>query len=276
MVEVREHGRHHVDESAKGAETWNACVKQTLTYCTQTSEISVSQNTIPIDHLVKMDVTKRRPRINLDGINLKGADLRYTGFADISMFNADLQGSILTYANLENTNLGYAKIKGATLSAVTLKKANLHNANLEESDFTYADLRGADLEGANLSGGILYGANLQGDRLLGANLSSATLKGTNLNDANVAAVKFSRDSRQEKFRGIRVATCYGSQTFKSFAQDQDYIEELSYAALGWLKFWIWYIFADCGRSFVRWAALVFGIRCGFRILLPLARSAPLL
>jgi hypothetical protein len=52
-----------------------------------------------------------------------------------------------------------------------------------------------------------------------------------------------------------VSTCYGSQAVKSFAQDQDYIEELRDSSpWGSFKFWVWYIFADCGRSFLRWAS----------------------
>ena len=54
--------------------------------------------------------------------------------------------------------------------------------------------------------------------------------------------------------------------FKSFAQDQDYLEELR-ASGGWgrFRFWIWWISADCGRSFVRWGLLSLGMAIAFGI-----------
>lgn len=69
------------------------------------------------------------------------------------------------------------------------------------------------------------------------------------------------------FQGIRVATCYGNQIFKSFAQDQDYIETLRASGRwGTVKFWIWYIFADCGRSFLRWGLWSVGIAVLFGLI----------
>ena len=120
----------------------------------------------------------------------------------------------------------------------------------------------ADLEHARLSGAFLDRANLQvGAKMLGADLRDTTLTAANLNEANVTGVRFSRNSLQRNFKGIRVATCYGSQAFKSFAQDQDFIEELrSHSPV---KFWLWYIFADCGRSFSRWAAWSLGFAAFF-------------
>lgn len=78
------------------------------------------------------------------------------------------------------------------------------------------------------------------------NLAGANLLFSNLEGANVANVEYSTGSRQKKFRGIRAATCYGNQVFKSFAQDQDYIEAFRNA--GVIKaglFWLWWIFAEC-------------------------------
>jgi hypothetical protein len=77
-------------------------------------------------------------------------------------------------------------------------------------------------------------------------------------------VKFSRSSCQKAFQGIRVATCYGDQEFKRFAQDQDYIEQLrARPRWGPVLFWLWYIFADCGRCFSRWAGWSVGMAATF-------------
>ncbi len=125
---------------------------------------------------------------------------------------------------------------------------------------TLPNLQGAKLRAANLQGANLIRANLQGASLQEANLQGAILVLANLEGAEVTGVLFERESLQRSYRGIRVATCYGSQMFKSFAQDQDYIEELrSSGRWGWGKFWVWWLFADCGRSFVRWASWSAGL-----------------
>jgi hypothetical protein len=150
----------------------------------------------------------------------------------------------------------------ANLSSADLSGANLSSADLSGAHLLLADLSGADLTLSDLSRASLFNADLTGADLSGADLSGAYLRAANLSDANVTAVRFSRSTFQENFRGIRVATCYGSQQFKSFAQDQDFIEEFRARSRGHeFLFWAWWLFADCGRSFWRWAlwAIVFAV-----------------
>ena len=79
-------------------------------------------------------------------------------------------------------------------------------------------------------------------------------------------MQLDRCSLQRAYLGIRVSTCYGSQLFKSFAQDQDYIEDLRISGLwGEVKFELWCLFADCGRSFIRWALWSLGLAVLFGI-----------
>ncbi|MFZ5866429.1 MAG: pentapeptide repeat-containing protein [Thermodesulfobacteriota bacterium] len=212
----------------------------------------------------------------------------------VDLWNANLEQAILADANLEGAILYTAKLCGADLRNANLRRATLVNSDLRETILAEADLqgahllranlRGADLEDADLQGALLWNANFVGARLWdanlrgadlhdatfrGANLTNADLQGAelsraNLECANVTGVKFSRDSRQQAFRGIRVATCYGDQDFKRFAQDQDYIEQLrARPRWGPILFWIWYIFADCGRSFSRWAGWSVGMAVTF-------------
>ena len=130
-----------------------------------------------------------------------------------------------------------------------------------------ANLQGAVLLSANLQGTTLHRANLQGATLVGANLQRADLSRANLQRADVTAVQFDRRSYQHAYKGIRVSGCYGSQLFKSFAQDQDYIEELRASGRwGWFKFWVWFVLADCGRSFSRWALWSLGLAVLFGII----------
>ena len=101
--------------------------------------------------------------LNLDNVNLNGADL---------------SGSYLMRTNFKN-----AKLKGTMLNQTNLQGANLEGSNLEE----------ADLEGTNLSSfrleksdGSVVNINTN---LIGANLKDANLKDANLKDANLLGVK---------------------------------------------------------------------------------------
>ena len=136
-------------------------------------------------------------------------------------------------------------------------------ANLQNAMLARADLQGAGLRDANLNAADLNGANLQNADLSNVDLQNADLRSANLQDANVTGVKFSRDALQSNFQGIRVASCYGSQKFKSFAQDRDYLEELRGSGRwGWIKFWTWYFSSNCGRSLLLWAVWS-GVILGF-------------
>jgi hypothetical protein len=128
-----------------------------------------------------------------------------------------------------------------------LRKANLWNADLSGAGLIWADLREAILIQAKLRGTWLIGANIENANLLNANLKGSNLTNANLEGANVSGVTY---NRWGKYRGIRVATCYGSPRFKRFAQDQDFIEELKEESrLGRFFYWLWLVSTDCGRSF---------------------------
>ena len=100
---------------------------------------------------------------NLDGANLRGANL---GYANLD--GANLRGANLGYANLRGANLRGANLDGANLDGANLRGANLDGANLRGANLGYANLRGANLRGANLDGANLDGANLDGANLGGA------------------------------------------------------------------------------------------------------------
>jgi uncharacterized protein YjbI with pentapeptide repeats len=207
---------------------------------------------------------------NLKGAVLKGADLIEADLNRANLIDADLSGAYLSQAGLSHTNLRRAILRdvdliGANLSDATLYDANLSGAKLGLADLNRAGLIGADLRGANLFRAKLNKANLGRADLSGADLGWTDLSGAGLNDANlkgakldsanfenadVSGVKFDRRGR---YKGIRVATCYGSQRFKRFAQDQDFIEE--FRSIWWRKpiYLLWLILADCGRSLSLWA-----------------------
>jgi uncharacterized protein YjbI with pentapeptide repeats len=81
-------------------------------------------------------------------------------------------------ANLEGANLRKADLSGANLERANLCYADLEEANLEEANLCYAGLGAADLLGANLYGADLSYADLYGADLRWVNLEDANVKGT--------------------------------------------------------------------------------------------------
>ena len=151
--------------------------------------------------------------INLQGRNLRhadlnkamliGADLRKVQLQDANLREAELQGADLSEVNLRGADLSEAKLQGANLSLANLQGADLSLTNLQGADLSEAKLQGANLSLANLQGADLMKANLQGAdlnfakvrgadlnfaTLQGANLTNAELQGSDLNGANVYAV----------------------------------------------------------------------------------------
>ena len=72
--------------------------------------------------------------------DLQGADLR-----DANLWDADLQGADLRDANLQGANLQGAKLRDANLQGANLRDANLWDANLRD-----ANLQGANLRDSNI------------------------------------------------------------------------------------------------------------------------------
>ncbi len=189
--------------------------------------------------------------------DLQGADLSHTDLQKADFSNADLTEAKLIHADLTGADLSLAN-----LHKTDLREADLTEADLQETDLTEANLRDADLTGArlisaNLQGACLINANLRGAYLISANFRGAELKGADIKGANLthsdlseAVVSGIIADRSSKYRGIIVDTCKGSPRFKRLAQDEDYLEE--YRDNHEYLYWIWQIFADCGRSFWRW------------------------
>jgi uncharacterized protein YjbI with pentapeptide repeats len=180
--------------------------------------------------------------------------------------------SFVDFTSDEFKNTALYRVDELGKSVIYLHTANLRGAEFDHSDLGNAELFGADLRAtffgaANLQGADLQGADLRGAGLLWTNLRGARLTQADLGETNVTGVIFDYDSRATGYYAIRVSTCWGSQISKSFAQDQDYIEELrSSGRWGSIKFWIWWLFADCGRSFGRWAAWSLAFALAFGVL----------
>ncbi|MBW1947767.1 MAG: pentapeptide repeat-containing protein [Deltaproteobacteria bacterium] len=146
---------------------------------------------------------------------------------------------------------GFEEIRGG--EQADLSRTNLFKRNLQEVDLRFAHLEGAFLYEAHLEGADLGEAHLEGADLMAANFENVEVRQVTYN-------------RKTCCRGIRVATCYGSPMFKRFAQDQDFIEELqAKGKKGKFLYYLWLIFADCGRTPWRWIAWASGFALLFGV-----------
>jgi len=221
-------------------------------------------------------------------IDLTGADFRSLDLAGIDLARAKLEGANFAHSDLRNASLASANLSSACLAFADLENAVLNFADLTSADLRATNLRGAALEDATLNSANLAHACLEHAVLAYADLANATLtdadlvginlKAANLENANVAAVKYDRriykrliidlkgDLRtifRRRFdlvldttircKGVNAATCFGSQRFKLFLQDQDYLEEFLESFWGRRICFFWWLTADCGRSVSRWA-----------------------
>ena len=109
----------------------------------------------------------------------------------------------LLSANLQGVNLRDANLRGADLLSANLQGANLQGANLRGADLLSANLQGAYMQGANLRG-----ADLQDADLLDSDLRGANLRGVNLRDAKLLGTKLRRSKNIILFNKLDGRTCY--------------------------------------------------------------------
>lgn len=248
--------QEHLDILAKGVEAWNAwreanpVVKPDLIEADLAGSILVVEEfNLPKEVINLAGV--RLNRANLKGANLKGADL----------MDAKLKGADLSWVNLEGASLSGANLEGAKLFKAYLKGAYLYMAYLKDAYLAVAYLKDADLYDATLEGADLSEATLEGADLSGANLKDADLSLANFANACVVRVKY---NGKALYKGIRIDSCYGSQMFKTFAMDQDYIEEFrSKSKLNMFLYRLWLFSSNCGRSMLLWAVWSAVLLAGF-------------
>ena len=111
---------------------------------------------------------------SLDGVNLRGADLRA--------------------AKLFNTNIRWADLTGANLQGAVLYQTEFYQSCLRRCDFSDADMRGAKLHDADISEAVLGGANLYrcdfiNTRLVGTSFAGAYCGTTAFSNLDLSGVK---------------------------------------------------------------------------------------
>ena len=211
-------------------------------------------------------------------IDFKRANLRHKQLEKANLAEADLTGAELSFANLKNANFVFANMDHAVISFANLEGANLSAANLENAYIEDANLNNTILTGASFKNATLSNSNLKSAYLIDAHLEGANLTAVNFDNANLSSGSFDEKITMRLLRetgcrikkiwsrrydllldttirckGVNATTCYGSQRFKLFLQDQDFLEEFLETKWGEKVFVTWWIFADCGRSLSRWA-----------------------
>ncbi|MCK7227251.1 pentapeptide repeat-containing protein [Enterobacter asburiae] len=102
------------------------------------------------------------PPLDLDRIDLRGANL-----CNEDLKNLNLHNALLSCADLSGADLSGSDLSGTLLCGANLRGANLRNTNLSESFLDYADLSDADLTGATIRTTCLRGTNLCNARCSG-------------------------------------------------------------------------------------------------------------
>ena len=165
---------------------------------------------------------------------------------DLAMVN--LEGANLTGANLMSANLYGAHLKGAELGDADLQAAHLIHAKLEGANLRRANLRAANLRGASLKGAVLACTVLKGTILTESDIRGASFWNAKLEKTNLFEVRFDRST---DCRGVS-SDFNASPLFKRFVADQQYLAE--FREKHRFVYCLWWLFADCGRSILLWAA----------------------
>ena len=177
-------------------------------------------------------------------------------------WNPSLKNANLSEINLELPERKDEDLRKISHWAANLDGADLRGANFENAKLAYVSFKGTMLRDASFKKALLYRTDFEAARIPNAKFQGATFWMTNFEGADVTGIEYNRKS---VYRGIRVATCYGSPKFRRFAQDQDFLNELKSTWSGKIIYVIWLVLADCGRSFWPWAlwsvalAVLFGV-----------------
>jgi uncharacterized protein YjbI with pentapeptide repeats len=258
----------------EGTATWNAWREAHPDLIIDLESADLSGENLEGANLINAHLA----RANLSCSCLKNAQLVRASLQNANMTHAELARANFAHARLTKANLAFADLEEALIPFADMRKVNLSAANLtgvlaEDSDFRHANLSHACLKRAVMSFSDFRHATLIEADLQGANISSINLESANVSLVNYDQKIFKKTLRETgcrlpaiwerrrdfilnttiRCKGNHASACYGSQRFKIFLQDQDFLEEMMEST--WGRFWcfLWWVFADCGRSLTRWA-----------------------
>jgi len=146
------------------------------------------------NYLEKQYLAKNPIIINnsdLSGIQARGLYMPYVKVAGSVLWNANLQYSILNFADFRNTDLTYTNFKHAELDHADFQNADLQYVNFKHANLYFSDFRGANFDLAQLSGADLVLADLRGSRNLekSINLQCASFVGSKVTPREEAILR---------------------------------------------------------------------------------------
>ena len=176
---------------------------------------------LPFSNLTHADLTG----VNLEAADLAGSRLDKANISEAYLVSANLPHATMKGVNLMGANLVQADLTGSDLSDAILTKALLYDTKLSSADLgsanlTSSDLQYADFSHASLVGARLNGAGLQGADLTDAHFSSSNLKSALLDKADLAGADF-RDAYDLTAAQIMLGESYEDALF-----DEKIIQEL--------------------------------------------------
>lgn len=126
----------------------------------------------------------------LSYLDMQGLDLRGANLSEFTMHRVNLQG-----ANLEGANLDYVDLSNSNLIGANLAYTSLEGANLEEANLSHANLEGAWLQDARLANtwfkyANLTDANLDCAEVYNTVFSAANLTGVNTDNIDIRECNF--------------------------------------------------------------------------------------
>jgi len=178
------------------------------------------------------DWRKNNPEVqpDLSRINLSGFNFTGINFTDTNLLGTNFSESVLADANFEGANICWTNFDNAIL-----QRASFRNTKLLDSSFKHSDIRWVDFKGADI---------------IGADFSSSQVSG----------VKYDKEMKCQR---VNVMNCYDSQRFVRHVLELNFIEETKERLP--IKYWLWKLTSDCGRSIGQWAfisviaAMFFGV-----------------
>ena len=132
--------------------------------------------------------------VDLEGANLKGAELNLTDLKNANLEEVQLQGANLKGVRLQGANLQNANLQNADLGGTELQGANLQNASLQNAELRRTKLQGANLDNVNLHKAELIFVDFQDASFKGANLQNAVI----LSSQNLSASQIKSACHWEK------------------------------------------------------------------------------
>jgi uncharacterized protein YjbI with pentapeptide repeats len=137
-------------------------------------------------------------KADLRGVYLNGANLSRAHLEKVDLQNAHLEGAYLSNAHLEGANLCWAELNEADLHDAFLEAADLHEAQMSK-----ANLSRAHLEGAHLNGACLKEADLYNAHFTEADLRDVHLEGANLNNAHLEGKEVQKEDLERVQQWVR-------------------------------------------------------------------------